>query len=245
MHGVPIDGDAGGDFVFGFVGEGDLRAEPVDHIVQNIFAHPEGHGDAFVGKHIQVLRHKLMRKTLAFILALALCFGITACAEQAQAEETLHTEEIVTQASTSPSTEEIATQAPTPPTTEETEPVTYTYKAEPMQNASCFYYGPGTNVPTISIRTECGRKSWWRPNVPIAEKRITTLLSLIRQSWISPWATPLCTPIPIPVGIAIGTKGSSDSCGQSVSPESPNKFFGSLPEGRLPLALKEAVLSAP
>lgn len=89
-----------------------------------------------------------MRKTLAFILALALCFGITACAEQAQAEETLHTEEIVTQAPTPPSTEEIATQAPTSLPTEETEPVTYTYKAEPMQNASCFYYGPGTNVPS-------------------------------------------------------------------------------------------------
>lgn len=73
-----------------------------------------------------------MRKTLAFILALALCFGITACAEQAQAEETLHTEEI--------------TQAPAPASTEETKPVTYTYKAEPMQNAGCFYYGPGTNV---------------------------------------------------------------------------------------------------
>lgn len=56
-----------------------------------------------------------MRKTLAFILALALCFGITACAEQAQAEETLRTEEIATQAPTSPPTEEIATQAPTPP----------------------------------------------------------------------------------------------------------------------------------
>lgn len=42
-----------------------------------------------------------MRKTLTFILALALCFGITACAEQTQAEETLHTEEII--------------QAPTPP----------------------------------------------------------------------------------------------------------------------------------
>lgn len=55
-----------------------------------------------------------MRKTLSFILALALCFGITACAEQAQAEETLHTERI-TQAPTSASTEEIVTQAPTPP----------------------------------------------------------------------------------------------------------------------------------
>ena len=75
-----------------------------------------------------------MRKTLAFILALALCFGITACAEQAQAEETLHTEEI--------------TQAPTSASTEEIKPVTYTYKAEPMQNAGCFYYGPGTNVPS-------------------------------------------------------------------------------------------------
>ena len=77
-----------------------------------------------------------MRKTLSFILALALCFGITACAEQAQAEETLHTEKI-TQAPTSASTEEIATRAPTPPPTEETEPVTYTYKAEPMQNGRC------------------------------------------------------------------------------------------------------------
>ena len=77
-----------------------------------------------------------MRKTLAFILALALCFGITACAEQTQAEETLPTEEIVI-------------QAPTPPPTGETEPVTYTYEAEPMQNAGCIYYGPDTYVPSF------------------------------------------------------------------------------------------------
>ncbi len=88
-----------------------------------------------------------MRKTLAFILALTLCFGITACAEQSPAVETLPTEEIATQAPTLPPTEETATQAPTPPPTEEIKPVTYTYKVEPMQNAECVYYGSGAYVP--------------------------------------------------------------------------------------------------
>lgn len=88
-----------------------------------------------------------MRKTLSIILALALCFGITACAEQSSAVETLPTEKIGTQAPTLPPTEETATQAPTPPPTEEIKPVTYTYKVEPMQNAECVYYGSGADVP--------------------------------------------------------------------------------------------------
>jgi len=75
-----------------------------------------------------------MKKTLVFILALALCFGITACAEPSPAEETQPTHETTTQASTQPPTVE-------------TNPVTYTYKAEPMQNAECVYYGPDDYVP--------------------------------------------------------------------------------------------------
>ena len=75
-----------------------------------------------------------MKKALAFILALALCFGITACAEPSPAEETRPTHETTT-------------QAPTQPPTVETKPVTYIYKAEPMQNAECTYYGSNEYVP--------------------------------------------------------------------------------------------------
>lgn len=74
------------------------------------------------------------RKRFAILLALMLCFGITACATQAPLEEPSSTQSTIT-------------QAPTPPATEETEPLTYTYEVEPMQNAECRYYAPDAYVP--------------------------------------------------------------------------------------------------
>ena len=74
------------------------------------------------------------RKRFAILLALMLCFGITACATQAPLEEPSSTQSTIT-------------QAPTPPATEETEPLTYTYKVEAMQNAECRYYPPDAYVP--------------------------------------------------------------------------------------------------
>ena len=71
-----------------------------------------------------------MKKTLTLFLALMLLFGLTACAEMPLEESTN------TEVETKPQV-----------TTEETEPITYTYKAEPMQNAECVYYGPDAYVP--------------------------------------------------------------------------------------------------
>lgn len=78
-----------------------------------------------------------MRKTLAIILALALCFGITACAEQTEP------------GAAAPTTPTLETTAS--PTAEETTPVTYTYIVTPMQNVDyCVYYPYGANVPNSS-----------------------------------------------------------------------------------------------
>ena len=74
-----------------------------------------------------------MKKTLTLFLALVLLFGLTACAEMPLEESTN------TEVETKPQV-----------TTEETEPITYTYKAEPMQNAECVYYGPDAYVPNSS-----------------------------------------------------------------------------------------------
>ncbi len=71
-----------------------------------------------------------MKKTLTLFLALVLLFGLTACAEMPLEESTN------TEVETKPQV-----------TTEETEPITYTYKTEPMQNAECVYYGPDAYVP--------------------------------------------------------------------------------------------------
>lgn len=73
-----------------------------------------------------------MKKLLAITLALALCFGITACAEQPQPPDTSPS-----QVTTAPSGQDYTTE----------EPVTYTYKAEPMQNVECRYYAPDAYVP--------------------------------------------------------------------------------------------------
>ena len=73
------------------------------------------------------------RKLFAILLALALCFGITACSEQIPPTEPASTQDMTTQA--------------TAPTTEETTPITYTYKVEAMQNVDCRYYAPDAYVP--------------------------------------------------------------------------------------------------
>ena len=82
-----------------------------------------------------------MKKLFAIMLVLALCFGITACTEQISSAEPPSTQSTTTQA-TSPSTTQDET-----PATEATAPITYTYKAEPMQNAECKYYAPDAYVP--------------------------------------------------------------------------------------------------
>lgn len=80
-----------------------------------------------------------MKRTLAIILALALCFGITACAAQPQSDPTLP----ITP------TQNAAPETTAPP--EETIPMTYTYKVTPMQNVGyCVYYPYGANVPNSS-----------------------------------------------------------------------------------------------
>lgn len=71
-----------------------------------------------------------MKKTLTLFLALVLLFGLTACAEMPLEEST-----------------NIEVETKPQVITEETEPITYTYKAEPMQNAECVYYGPDAYVP--------------------------------------------------------------------------------------------------
>ena len=71
-----------------------------------------------------------MKKLLAIMLAL--CFGITACAEQSLPPETGPTQSATPSAGQDYTTEE---------------PVTYTYKVEPMQNAECVYYAPDAHVP--------------------------------------------------------------------------------------------------
>lgn len=75
-----------------------------------------------------------MKKIFAIMLVLALCFGITACAEQTSPEDTVPTPNVET---TVPVGQDYTTQAP----------ITYTYKAEPMQNAECVYYAPDAHVP--------------------------------------------------------------------------------------------------
>lgn len=81
-----------------------------------------------------------MKKILALLLALALCFGITACAgvtpDRTSPSEVEATPNVTTKA------EPISTAS-----IEETKSVTYTYKAEPMQNAECVYYGPNDYIP--------------------------------------------------------------------------------------------------
>lgn len=80
-----------------------------------------------------------MKRKLAILLALALCFGITACAEQQTPLE-----------NTTPTEAVADTQTSTPPPAEETQPITYTYQVEAMQNADCAYYGPAASVPNPS-----------------------------------------------------------------------------------------------
>ena len=86
-----------------------------------------------------------MKKILAITLALTLCFGITACAKEPTPTET-------------PPPETVA-QAPAPPPTEETTPITYTYKAEPMQNAQCGYSDAKGKVMVWSQCPNCGEEN--------------------------------------------------------------------------------------
>ena len=78
-----------------------------------------------------------MKKLFAIMLALALCFGITACAEQTPQKEISPSSSISSAETTVPMGQDYTTE----------EPVTYTYKAEPMQNAECVYYAPDAHVP--------------------------------------------------------------------------------------------------
>ena len=78
-----------------------------------------------------------MKKLLTIMLVLALCFGITACAEQTPPEEIAPSSSITSTETTVPMGKDYTTE----------EPVTYTYKAEPMQNAECVYYAPDAHVP--------------------------------------------------------------------------------------------------
>ncbi len=83
-----------------------------------------------------------MKRSLVILFMLVLCFFVTAC------EETTNKEVKSTQAAT-----------------EETQPITYTYEVQPMQNAHCIYYGPNDIVPNspdpkklqgkISARSQC------------------------------------------------------------------------------------------
>ena len=78
-----------------------------------------------------------MKKLFAIMLVLALCFGITACAEQTPQEEIAPTSSITSAETTVPMEQDYAKE----------EPVTYTYKAEAMQNVECRYYAPDSYVP--------------------------------------------------------------------------------------------------
>lgn len=78
-----------------------------------------------------------MKKLLTIMLVLALCLGITACAEQTPPAETIPSSSIPSAETTIPMGQDYTTE----------EPVTYTYKAEPMQNAECVYYAPDAHVP--------------------------------------------------------------------------------------------------
>ena len=74
-----------------------------------------------------------MKKALTILLALVLCFGISACGGTTPQESIPAENETIPQATIAETTE--------------TKPLVYTYKAEPMQNAECTYYGPDANVP--------------------------------------------------------------------------------------------------
>ena len=87
-----------------------------------------------------------MKKTLAIVLALALCLGITACVGTPPAE-TISTEAETTH------------QTPTPPPTEETTLITYTYKAEPMQNAECGYSASKGEILVWTQCPNCGEEN--------------------------------------------------------------------------------------
>ena len=78
-----------------------------------------------------------MKKLLTIMLALALCFGITACAEQTPQEDIAPTSSVPSTETTVPTGQDYTTQAP----------ITYTYKAEAMQNVECRYYAPDAYVP--------------------------------------------------------------------------------------------------
>ena len=78
-----------------------------------------------------------MKKLLSIILTLVLCFGITACAERTPLEDIAPTSSISSAETTVPMGQDYTTEAP----------ITYTYKAEPMQNAECVYYAPDAHVP--------------------------------------------------------------------------------------------------
>jgi len=80
----------------------------------------------------------MLKKILTFYLILALCLGIVGCSEQAPATEPSEQES---------SAQETKPETPTDPPVEETKTITYTYKAEAMQNAECTYYGPNDYVP--------------------------------------------------------------------------------------------------
>ena len=82
-----------------------------------------------------------MKKTLAILLVLSLCFGITACARQ----------------KTSPT--DATTQAPTTLPTEVTMPITYTYKAQPMQNGQCGYSESKGQVIVWTQCPNCGEEN--------------------------------------------------------------------------------------
>ena len=101
-----------------------------------------------------------MKKTLAFILALALCFGITACAELSPAKETLPTHEITT-------------QAPTQPPTAET---------NLCKTLSVPIMGRMTMFPTLPTQAKYREKSWYGLNVLTAEKKTSALMPSIRKN---------------------------------------------------------------